>query len=490
MRSDYREDPMTFCGLLHELAIKLTDKPAVVGWDKTYSYKELDEYSNDLANRLIQSGLEQEEIVAVSLGRSADILIVVLGIWKAGGAYLFLDSCYPEARNASLLEDTSCRLLIDAYYLENCRLKPETEYTNRSKREDLAVLVYTSGSTSAPKGVMIEHGNVMRSAGNSVMLGTCSSDHVCVFPSYSFVASIHDTFGALLQGATVYIIPEEYRRSIDRIEEYLVENEITMTYLPPHMARKLIEKNDPRLKLRVLLVGGEIVRNLRTDVIPIINVYASTETCSLAVSCRTEGELTVLPIGKPNPDMKAYVVDEKGRLLPDGEKGELWLSGPQITRGYYRRPEETAAAYRKNPFSREPGYERVFCTKDMVHRLDDGNLMYDGRLDHMLKIRGFRVEAGAVESVIMENAPVKEVVVTSFTDSGGTDILCAYFTSDKEIDVKALKRKLKEIVPYYMVPAAIIQIKEMPVNVNRKIDRKALAAPPELNDHKKLEELY
>jgi len=483
-------ETLTFCSLFHELAEKNAAKTAVSGGGKSYTYRELDEYSTDFAGKLLKAGLKQEEIAALKLGRSADILLSILAVWKAGGAYLFLDDCYPHTRNEKLLSEAECSIIIDESYISRQHLKRDPGFFDLSKRENTAVLIYTSGSTSFPKGVVIEHRNIMASISNAERLGISEHDKVCVFPSYSFVASIYDTFGTLSHGGSIDIIPEEDRRHILMIEKYFIDHDITLAYLPPHMARKIESDMNPDLKLRALLVGGEIVRNLRPDALPILNVYAATETCSLAVTYLALTAQQVYPIGRPNPNLRAYIVDESGNPVRKGEKGELWLAGPQIARGYFKRPEETARNFIPNPFCNKKGYDRVFRTSDLTHELDDGNLMFDGRLDSMLKIRGFRVESGAVESVIMETAAVKEVVVTSFTDSGGTDILCGFFTSDEDIDVKKLKEKLRDVLPYYMIPTALIRLDEMPININRKIDRKALKPPKELDDHKLLEKLY
>lgn len=219
-------------------------------------------------------------------------------------------------------------------------------------------------------------------------------------------------------------------------------------------------------------------------------MYAASECCSLISVYEITGDEAVYPIGTLNPTLRGYIVDEDGQKVEPGQEGELWLAGPQVSRGYLQRPEATMRQYRKNPFSSEPEFQRLFKTNDIVCQDADGNLHYVGRKDNMYKIRGFRVESGAVESTVLKCAAIKEVVVKAFPDAGGVNILCGYFTSDVDVDVKDLKEKLKEILPYYMVPVCFIRLDEFPRNFNNKIDRKAIKPPKEINDHKLLEKLY
>ena len=232
------------------------------------------------------------------------------------------------------------------------------------------------------------------------------------------------------------------------------------------------------------------MRNLEPKSYRIINVYAASETCSLAAAYDINSCEKSYPIGTLNPNLKGYIVDEDGKPVKPGAEGELWLAGPQITRGYFKRPERTREQYMDNPFDHEQGYERLFKTRDIVCQMEDGNLRYITRKDNMYKIRGFRVESGAVESAVLKCSEIKEVVVTAFTDAGGCNILCGYFVSDREIDVKLLKERLKSVIPYYMVPTCFIRLEQLPRNINNKVDRGALKPPAELNDHKLLQKLY
>lgn len=480
----------TFCDIFHRTAQLFPDKVAVSGDNCQVTYQELDEYSNFLARYLMREGVRKEGIVAIQAGREPVAIISMLGIWKAGGAYCYLDDCYPEARNQALREECGWSITLTREYLRSIPWKRDSHYINQSEREKLAVVIYTSGSASKPKGVMLEHKNVAAAISNFDRLGFNENDRTCVFPSFSFVASIFDIFSSLSVGATLEIIPEYRRRKMNLIVEFYRKRKITIAFLPPHMARKFMKEDISDIPLRVLLVGSEPVRHLEKKPYRILNVYAASECCSLISVYEITGDEAVYPIGTLNPTLRGYIVDEDGQKVEPGQEGELWLAGPQVSRGYLQRPEATMRQYRKNPFSSEPEFQRLFKTNDIVCQDADGNLHYVGRKDNMYKIRGFRVESGAVESTVLKCAAIKEVVVKAFPDAGGVNILCGYFTSDVDVDVKDLKEKLKEILPYYMVPACFIRLDEFPRNFNNKIDRKAIKPPKEINDHKLLEKLY
>lgn len=480
----------TFCWMFHKTAMEYPDKTAVESESYSLSYQELDEYSNFLAGILVAQGVQREEIVAIQSGREPETVIGILAVLKAGAAYIYIDESYPEARRELMQRECQFRITLTKEYFDSLAWERKAKFFDRSRREDLAVMIYTSGSTSTPKGVMLEHRNVMASISNLDRLGLNKDDKFCAFASFGFVASVYDVFSTLLVGGTLVIMPEYRRRKLDLILEFYREKKVTVTFLPPHMAMKLMQADDSRLNLRLLLVGSEPVRNLQPKNYHIMNTYAASEMCGVITVYEITSSEKTYPIGTLNPTVKGYIVREDGNLAKPGEEGELWLSGPQVCRGYYKRPEATEAQFMKNPFSGEEGYERVFKTRDIVCLMKDGNLKYISRKDNMFKIRGFRVESGAVEAAILTCSPAREAVVKAFEDDGGCNILCGYFVADEEIDVKELKSRLRNIIPYYMVPTALFQVKGFPRNANNKIDRQALKAPAELNDHKRLEELY
>lgn len=479
----------TICGVFHKTALRYPDHIAVEDEEGAITYRELDEYSNFLAKHLKEQGVGQETVVALGSGRHRYTIIGMMAVWKAGGAYIYLDEMCPASRNQHLKQECECEIVLTREYLSALGMERLETYVDDSRRSGLAILIYTSGSTAKPKGVMIEHRNIMALVSNFDRLGFCDSDKTSVFASFSFVASVCDICSSLCVGAALEIIPEYRRRNIDLIIEYCLEKSITVQFLPPHMAMKLM-KYEGRLPLRALLVGSEAVRYLEKKDYRIINVYAASELCSLISAYDITTYEKSYPIGKVNPTLRYYIVDDDGNRVEPGTEGELWLAGPQVTRGYFKKPEQTAQQYVENPFSDEEEYRRLYKTHDIVRELPDGNLKYICRKDNVYKIRGFKVGAAAVEEALLKCPAIREAAVRAFEDSGGCNILCGYFVSDEDVDVKEIKRELKKVLPHYMVPTCLFRMEKLPRNTNNKIDRKALVPPAELNDHKLLEQLY
>lgn len=494
---DHREEVSrsTFCKVFCDTVSAYPDQEAVYCEGQSFTYRQLLSLATAAAHKLVNAGLLREEIVAIRTGRTMETIAGILGIWMAGGAYVYLDKAYPPKREASILQECGCRFILDMDWWQEVPIMHDLPLIDRSENEGLALLIYTSGSTSKPKGVMLEHKNVIASMYDFQIFGVEKGYHYGIFPGLGFVAAVSDIFSGLAVGATAYIIPGAIRKSIDSLVEFYNIHHIHITFLPPHMARKLLAMDScvlEKLPLRLLLVGSEPVRNLKAASFKIFNVYGASEMCSMIAHydiSETDSD-GFYPVGKVNPWLRGYLVGEDNKQVAPGEPGELWLAGPQVSRGYYNLPALTKTHYIPNPFSLEVGYDRVFKTNDILRDIGDGNLLYVCRKDNVYKIRGFRVESTAVEYAITQCAPVKEVAAKAFMDDGGCNVLCAYFTADEKLNVKQIKERLKERIPYYMVPTCLIQLDSFPRNLNGKIDRKSIKAPRELNDHKLLEKLY
>lgn len=479
----------TFCELLKETVSQYPDKIAVKEGKRQLTYRALEAKTNSLAHALIDAGVQPGEIVGIAAGQSLCSVVAMIGIWKAGAAYTYIDHNYPQATKTRIVSECRCRLVLDKSFYQNMD-GTRDDPIDRSQRDGLAVLIYTSSTTASPKGVMIEHRNVMASIGNFDRFGLTDDDVYAIFPSFSFVASVFDLYAALCLGCTAVIIPRKVRRHIDALRAFYQEEAVTITFLPPHMAVKFQQIDDGRTKLRLLIVGSEMARNLHKASYRILNVYGSSELTAMIAAYEITDTRNAYPIGRLNDDIRGYVVDASGAPVPAGEAGELWLASEQVARGYLNNVAKTAEHFMNNPFSDEPAFKWLYKSGDIVRLDDAGVYHYVCRKDNMVKIRGFRVEIDEVERQLRKFSGIGEVCVKYFTDDGGTNILCGYFEASAPLDVKAIKAFLKEKMPYYMVPTALFQVERLPRTVSGKIARRAIQAPAEINNHRLLKERY
>ena len=480
----------TAVGLFRLAVSHNPDKTAVSAVDGHLTYAQLEEKSNRLARALVQQGAQVGDVIAIKTGRSAATIVAILAAWKAGCAYVFLESACPESQNAYCMAQCKVGIQTTAEMIA----KAEDEqgggfFSERGGRDRLAVVVYTSGSTGNPKGVLISQGNLAATVANFGDIGFRSDDEYCCFASLMFIASVYDIVVSLALGMTLHLIPKEIRRDIHAIAAYYRERRITVTFLPPHMACKYMDC-DADSPLRILLVGSEPVHNLRRKSYQIIDVYASSEGCGIISHWNIEDERTCYPIGYVVNGLKHYIVDENGQHVAPGQRGELWIAGPQICQGYLDLPEKNKKCFAPNPFNSQPGYERVFKTGDLVMEEEDGTLLYGGRQDNLVKIRGYRVELGGVEQKLLGYPGVTEACCAAFVDKGGTRLLMGYYTADRPIDHEALRAYLGQRLPYYMIPIGLIRVDALPHTATGKIARSQLTAPPEINDRETLAKKY
>lgn len=495
--TDYPKDK-TIQQLFEEQVKQSPDNIAVVFKDKQLTYRELNEKANRLAGVLRGKGVKPDSIVGLMVERSVEMVVGILGILKAGGAYLPLDLNYPEERIKYMLHDCGAKILLTqgdvkdsagkvGFESEIIDLNDPEIYKGEcinpvaiNKPEDTAYIIYTSGSTGRPKGVMVAHTGI---ANLKVFfkkeLNIDSDDRIIQFASYSFDASVWETFMALLLGASLYILSKEVTENTDKFENYINDNKITIATLPPPYLAN-VDKERVKSLRKLITAGSEINLNLYAkwkDKAEYINAYGPTETTICATVWKdidNRAELKTIPIGKPITNTKAYIVNKNNQLQPIGVPGELCISGITVAKGYLNKPELTTEKFTVNPFTPE---ERMYRTGDLVRWLPDGNIEFLGRIDHQVKIRGYRIEVGEIESALLNYKNLREAVVTAKEVQNGDKHLCAYIMADEEIPASALREYLSAKLPDYMIPSYFVQLEKMPLTTNGKIDRKALPKP-------------
>ena len=482
----------TIVSLFRARAAKEPDRPAVACQGKVLTYKELDEVTDRIAAYVASLGLGREDVVSVLIGRSERMAVASLGVLKAGCAYQPLDPSYPEERLNFMIADASAKLLIaDAEYrgiitgydgpvLDTADIAslPEGPLPEGPAPESLFILLYTSGSTGVPKGCMLEHRNLVNfCAWYRNYYGLTAESRVAAYASYGFDACMMDLYPALTTGACVHIIPEDTRHDMAELDRFITENGITHSFMTTQVGVMFARNYPQNPSLKHLSVGGEKLVSMDPPSYGFHNGYGPTECTIFSTIFDVREKEPNIPIGHPLGNVRLYVTDPAGRRLPPGAVGELWISGPQVGRGYLNRPEKTAETYIPNPFATEAPYDRVYRTGDIVRYRTDGEIEFVGRNDGQVKIRGFRVETKEVEAVIREYPGVKDVTVQAFDSPSGGKFIAAYVVCDGELDAKAVSAFIRERKPPYMVPAAFTKLDRIPLNVNQKVDRKALPAP-------------
>ncbi|NEW07693.1 amino acid adenylation domain-containing protein [Paenibacillus sp. SYP-B3998] len=515
--------------LFEDIALAHGERPALSSLSGIYSYKSLNEKANQVARLLLNKGLHKGDFVAIFMERSLETIISILGILKAGGVYVPVDPEYPQERISYMMEDTNCRfMLTKAPYLEksnqlgselpatfeimlvdeglDCleKTNPEVEV----QPEDLAYIIYTSGSTGKPKGTLLAHEGV-------VNLGTfirhtfqiTEHDVLTQFATFSFDASVWETISALFSGAHLVLLGAEERISVEAFADAVERTRATIIPAVPtvffnQLAMHLSEEGYRKLSTvkQIMTAGealyGEQVRAFQrkcSEQIDIYNLYGPTECTVGATFHRVSGlipeELTHIPIGKPNGNYRVYIVNEEQQLCPIHVPGELYISTIGLAKGYLNQPDKTASAFTASPFAAD---ERVYRTGDIVKLLEDGTIEYVTRRDSQIKIRGHRIEIGAIEDSFAKFPNVHSAAVIPRKDNNGQNMLVGYFTSmnGSRIEPTAIKKFLNEKLPAYYVPRSICQLETMPLSPTGKIERKLLATFELIEEQEQLSASY
>ncbi|MFC9896576.1 non-ribosomal peptide synthase/polyketide synthase [Nocardia sp. NPDC127579] len=483
---------------------------AVRAEDQVLTYAELEARSNRLARKLVAAGVGPETLVAVALPRTAELVVALLAVIKAGGGYLPIDPNYPTDRIEYLLDDARpvCAISSAATVLprdwfggpvidlEVTDLEPfePTALTDADRRapldpEHTAYVIYTSGSTGRPKGVVVPHANVLRLLDNTrSRFGFGPSDVWTMFHSYAFDFSVWELWGALLFGGRLVLVDYYTSRSPEQFRELLVDQRVTVLNQTPSAFYQLIAADTARepveYALRTIIFGGEALEPQRLspwfDRYPqlprLVNMYGITET-TVHVSYRPilPGTGSASVIGSAIPGLAVRVLDTRLRPVPVGVPGEIYVSGGQLTRGYLNRPALTAARFVADPYG--PAGTLAYRSGDLARWSATGELEYLGRADQQVNVRGFRIELGEIEAALLATAStVREAAVVVRSDQADEHRLVAYVVAG-ELDTARLRQELAGVLPEHMVPAAIVALDRIPLTVNGKLDRSALPAP-------------
>ncbi|WP_033442424.1 non-ribosomal peptide synthase/polyketide synthase [Saccharothrix sp. NRRL B-16314] len=451
-------------------AARTPDAVAVTSDGTSLTYRELDERANRLAHHLIGTGIGPESVVALTLPRSPELVVAILGVLKAGAAYLPVDVSYPADRVAYMLSDARPALVLDA--LPNLAGLPADAPDVVLRPQHAAYVIYTSGSTGKPKGVVVTHAGLATfSAAEIARFDVSPGDRVLQFSSPSFDASVLELWMALPAGATL-VVPPPGPLLGEQLAGFVTGFGITHALIPPAALATVADGELPTL--RTLVVGGdatsaELVRRWAPSR-RMINAYGPTESTVVTSWSEALEPGGTPPIGRPIPGTSVRVLDDALQPVPVGVTGELYVSGVGLARGYLDRPGLTAQRFVADPFG-APG-ARMYRTGDLVRVRDDGQLAFVGRADHQVKLRGFRIELGEVEAVLAAHDAVAQVVVVLRENR-----LVAYYVPAGQVDAAGLREHAGRQLPEYMVPTAYVALERLPLNASGKLDRAALPAP-------------
>ena len=500
--------------LFEEQVQRTPDAVAVTFANQQLTYQQLNTQANQLAHYLKSLGVGADVLVGICVERSLEMIVGILGILKAGGAYVPLDPEYPQERLSFMLEDAQLSVLLTQQHFveslpqnqarvvcldtdwEKIAQKCESNPENTATSENLAYVIYTSGSTGKPKGVLVNHANVVRLfAATDSWYHFNSQDVWTLFHSYAFDFSVWEIWGALLYGGRLVVVPYLVTRSPESFYELLCQEQVTVLNQTPSAFRQLIQAeqsigtaND--LSLRLVIFGGEALElsslqpwfDRHGDSSPqLVNMYGITET-TVHVTYRplSKADLhdTASVIGRPIPDLQVYLLDQNLQPVPIGVRGEMYVGGAGVTRGYLNRPELTQQRFISNPFAEVEG-SRLYRTGDLARYLPNGELEYLGRIDNQVKIRGFRIELGEIEGLLAQHPAVWENLVIIREDEPGDKRLVAYVVLkvEQSATVPELRQFLGNQLPSYMIPNAFVLLESLPLTSNGKIDRRALPKP-------------
>lgn len=496
---------------IHQLfeaqTVQTPDRIALIYEGKKLTYHQLNEKSNQLARYIRKEykkrkkeELKPDTLIPLFLGRNQEMVIGILGVLKAGAAYVPIDVAYPQSRIDYMLEDTKAELVLtQRHFIQSQGVElsadkaisidlnekfydtePKTNLSVHNTAKDLAYAIYTSGTTGKPKGVLIEHNNVYNIISSLKRpYGINDTDKILLFSSYNFDASVELLWLTLCNGAELFLLSEATRLDKVAFEEFLSENQITYFDSTPGFLRQIEPKVYPKLK--GIILGGEACDwNLArqwSSKYRFYNTYGPTEnTITSSINLVDPSHKIIgssVPIGKPIANTQAYIINKNLEPQPIGVPGELYLGGAQLARGYLNQPELTKERFIDHPFIKG---ERLYRSGDWTRWLPDGNIEFLGRTDNQVKIRGFRIELGEIENQLTNHPEVKAVAVEVY-EKNQEKKLVAYFVAQENTDSKDLQNYLLQKLPDYMIPAVMVKLDSIPLTSQGKLDKRALPTP-------------
>lgn len=482
-----------------EQVLKTPKDTALVFHDNTMSFETLDLLSNKLANYLLEKGVKKGAHIGILFARGFDMLVSIMGVLKAGCAYVPLDPSLPKARLSFIIQDAAIQHII--YSEENLKenltsIETKFIHINESsfssiaypsiirKPESIVYIMYTSGTTGTPKGILITDENILTLVYDNGPIQIISDDNVLQWSNYAFDGSTYEIFGSLLCGASLYLIDNEVASDVIALSEVIKKEQITATFLTVALFNSCVDYDVSALEsFRVLVFGGDKasfnhVQKAFDHLGPgiLANGYGPTETTTFAVThsvVSISENSNTIPIGKPLSNTQTYILNKNKKVVPFGVSGELYIGGKGVAKSYLNQETLTSEKFIKNPF----GEGRLYKTGDLVRWLEDGTIEFIGRIDNQVKIRGYRIELGEIEDALFKYKIISNCCVIAKEDSSGNKRLICYVVAKGNFEKEKAQAFLKESLPTYMVPKLWVELKSIPLTSNGKIAKKELPDP-------------
>ncbi|TPG70553.1 amino acid adenylation domain-containing protein [Brevibacillus laterosporus] len=489
-RTNYPKDK-TIHGLFEEQAELTPDKVALVFGEQQVTYRQLDEKASQLAAFLRGKGVQQQRIVAIQATHSIELIVGILGVLKTGAAYLPIEPNYPSERINYMLKDSGAFIMLTNHELadeidfsgeiyhfvhDEIYLDSQNNTSDMSSPHDLAYMIYTSGSTGQPKGVMIEHNSLVNYIWWARKTYVEENEIFALYSSISFDLTVTSIFTPLLSGHQIAIYQDNGEDFI--LHKVFNDNKATIVKVTPAHLTLIKDLDNKNSSIQKFIVGGE---NLKVAIakqveesfngqIEIYNEYGPTEAtvgCMIYKYASDKDTGVSVPIGSAIDNTQIYILDKYLQPVPTGIKGEIYISGDGVAKGYLNREELTNERFIDHPFL---SGKKMYKTGDVAKYISDSIIEYVGRSDNQVKIRGHRIELGEIERYLLEHSMIKNVIVIDRENAKGDKLLYAYFVSDEEIDGAELKKWLSTYVPSFMIPNRMIKLEQLPLTINGKLN--------------------